>query len=52
VDHSRVNEFGFSGDMLEEAERKKAGETQQALTAEPSQNNGDAVKSPVAKKAD
>jgi len=23
VDHSRVNEFGFSGDMLEEAEKKK-----------------------------
>ncbi len=25
VDHSRVNEFGFSGDMLEEAEKKKQG---------------------------
>ena len=23
VDHSRVNEFGFSGDMLEEAEKKR-----------------------------
>ena len=23
MDHSRVNEFGFSGDMLEEAEKKK-----------------------------
>ena len=23
MDHSRVNEFGFSGDMLEEATKKK-----------------------------
>ena len=23
MDHSRVNEFGFSGDMLEEAETKR-----------------------------
>ena len=36
VDHSRVNEFGFSGDMLEEAEKKKIegtthGEASQSL---------------------
>merc|ERR1719245_1163289 len=27
VDHSRVNEYGFSGDMLEEMEQKKGGES-------------------------
>ena len=26
MDHSRVNEFGFSGDMLEEAENKNNSE--------------------------
>jgi len=29
VDHSRVNEFGFSGDMLEEAEKNNKGEKEQ-----------------------
>merc|ERR1719495_2226290 len=34
VDHSRVNEFGFSGDMLDEAERKKQNPEVQQLEAE------------------
>jgi len=61
VDHSRVNEFGFSGDMLEEAEKKKTegvanGEVSQtipALQQHPSRNESSKKpKSAKAKKSD
>ena len=61
VDHSRVNEFGFSGDMLEEAERKKfegatngvVTQTTPAIEQNPSRNeNVKKPKSAKAKKSD
>ena len=60
MDHSRVNEFGFSGDMLEEAEKKKAegvtnGEVSQttpAIQQTPSRNESRKPKSAKAKKSD
>jgi len=60
VDHSRVNEFGFSGDMLEEAETKKKAESDPKALTNPSneqqQPNGQAEpsqpKTAQAKKTD
>ena len=46
VDHSRVNEFGFSGDMIDEA--KKTAEN----SGQPAVENDGAVKSDQAKKTD
>ena len=52
MDHSRVNEFGFSGDMLDEAEHKKisgdGGDQAKAVTS----NSSPKVKSSKAKKTD
>ena len=60
VDHSRVNEFGFSGEMLEEAEKKKLTggdqqQQQQQQQQQPKAITNDAStksKSPKAKKTD
>ena len=61
MDHSRVNEFGFSGDMLEEAEKKKlegaangeVSQTTPALQQNPSRNESSKKpKSAKAKKSD
>ena len=48
VDHSRVNEFGFSGEMLEEKqkkaiEKKDGGETAAAETSAAIDNANEAV---------
>jgi hypothetical protein len=61
VDHSRVNEYGFSGDMLDEAAKKRIEEvgngevsqTTPALKQNPSRNESTKKpKSAKAKKSD
>ena len=56
MDHSRVNEFGFSGDMLEEAERKRLegtanGEVSQNSVPAIEQSSNDSNQKPKSAKA-
>ena len=56
VDPTRVNEFGYSGEMIEEAEKKKQDQAQQqpAIASDKPAENGQQQrpKSPKAKKTD